>query len=128
MLNWPEKISPSLRKRLRSTGAQMFDVIVQLESLKLTAEEAGGLSSKEDLLSSAKNEMGRFVAQLEILKKRGEKIEYKPYEILSSVFVKAYRDVIMKIAELEGVLEIIDNQAVINDSPSTSPECAWLAR
>lgn len=99
------KISPTVLKKLRESSDQVFHVIVQLKSLEQKVE-------KKQLSNLVQQEMRSFLDRLEELKRRGEQISYIPYETLSGVYVRAYRDVIMKLTDFEEVLKIIDSQAL----------------
>lgn len=100
------KISKRLyRKIFKSDKNQAVGVIVLLKGL----EQNGTGQQKQ--LSNSKEEMLSFLQRLEELKRGGESVTCQPYEALSSAYVIACPDVIMKLTDFEEVLEIIDNQA-----------------
>lgn len=110
------KISETLLSKMRrSDKNQAMGAIVLLKSL---GEKE---TDRQKLLSTSKAEMHSFLQRLEELKRAGERITCQPYEALSSAYIQARPDVILKLTDFEEVLEIIDNQAVTLIQPVGMP-------
>jgi hypothetical protein len=101
------KISPDLSRKMREEDpTKAVGVIVLLKSLGHKEEK------KQKPQDPSKEEMLSFLQRLEELKRGGESIMCQPYEALSSAYVRARPDVILKLTDFSEVHQIIDNPAV----------------
>jgi hypothetical protein len=110
------KISETLLRKIReSDQTKAIGAIVMLKSLGQKETD------RQKLLSTSKAEMHSFLKRLDELKRGGERITCQPYETLSSAYIQARPDVILKLTDFEEVLEILDNPAVTFIQPVGVP-------